>query len=240
MPKITVTFIQKLLLTILLVIVKSYFLKSAVFQTRLFDPSQMIPTRMKKFFLSVHCNQQHFLKIQGHTPFWICYVRVVSKWICDIIRYAHRYFAVDKIKLMNLWSKICLRNKEKYSWHNMILLFELCLSTRFSNTTLEMFFSHLMVVRAGRRSRLSSESLNSVMRIRMKGLSITEFKENYSNDCINYWYSSRSRRLNQQKKKKYKDRKATKRHRPSFKISGLESHYNNQWIEWRRRLTFCI
>ena len=69
MPKITVTFIQKLLLTILLVIVKSYFLKSAVFQTRLFDPSQMIPTRMKKFFQSVHCNQQHFLKIQGHAPF---------------------------------------------------------------------------------------------------------------------------------------------------------------------------
>ena len=33
----------------------------------------------------------------------------------DIIRYAHRYFAVSTIKPMNLWYKFCLGNKEKQS-----------------------------------------------------------------------------------------------------------------------------
>ena len=87
---------------------------------------------------------------------------------------------------MNLWSKICLGNKEKESWHDIILLVELCLCTPFSNTTPERFFSYLKVVKTEIRLRLSSESLNSVMRIRMKGLLISKLKENYPNDCIYY------------------------------------------------------
>ena len=63
------------------------------------------------------------------------------------------------------------------------------------------------------------------MRIRAKGLSITEFKENYSSDCVDYWYNSKSRRLNQRKKKKYEYRKATKKQQLNFKISDLESDY---------------
>ena len=94
----------------------------------------------------------------------------------DIIRYAHRYIAVDKMKLMNLWSKICPGNKEKESWYDIILVVELCLCNPFSNAALERFFSHLKAVKTEIRSRISSESLNSVMRICMKGLSITKFK----------------------------------------------------------------
>ena len=143
----------------------------------------------------------------------------------DIIRYAHRYFAVDKIKPMRFWSKICLGNKEKESWHDVILLVELCLCTPFSKPTLERFFNHLKVVKTEIRSRISSESLNSSMRICMKGLLITEFKENYLNDCDDYWYNSKSWRLSQQKRKKYEDRKGTKKQWPNFKISDLESNY---------------
>ena len=63
------------------------------------------------------------------------------------------------------------------------------------------------------------------MRIRMNCLSITEFKENYSNNCINYWYNSKFRHINEQKRKQYQDRKATKKQLPKFKISDLESDY---------------
>ena len=129
---------------------------------------------------------------------------------------------------MNLWPKICLGNKEKESWHDIILLVDLCLCTPLSNATLERLFSHLKVVEAEIRSRLSSESLNSVIRIRMKGLSITEFKENNSNDCVDYWYNSRSWHFNQQKRKKYEDRNATKKQQPNFKISDLESDYTTR------------
>ena len=71
------------------------------------------------------------------------------------ISYTMPIFAVDK---MNLWSKICLGNKEKGFWHDIILLVELCLCTPFSNVTLERIFSHLKVVKTEIRSRLSSES----------------------------------------------------------------------------------
>ena len=105
--------------------------------------------------------------------------KLLQSVYADIICYAHRYFAIDRIKPMNLWSKICLGNKEKEPWHDIVLLVELCLCTPFSNATLKRFFSHLKVVKTEIRLRLSSESLNSVMRIRRKGLSITRFKENY-------------------------------------------------------------
>ena len=94
----------------------------------------------------------------------------------DVIRYACQYFAVDKIKPMNLWSKLCLGNKEKESGHYILLLVELCLCTPFSDSTFERFFSHLKVVKTEIRSKKSSESLNSVLRIRTKGLSITGLK----------------------------------------------------------------
>ena len=97
----------------------------------------------------------------------------------DIICYTHRYFAVEKIKPMNLWSKICLGNKEKgmTSWHDIMLLAEFSLCTPFSNATLERFFSHLKVVKRELRSRLSSETLNSDMRICMKGYQILNSKK---------------------------------------------------------------
>ena len=131
-----------------------------------------------------------------------------------------RYLTVcpEKIKPINLWSKICLGNKEKESWHDIILLVELCSYTPSSNATLKRFFSHLKVVKTEIKSRLSSESSNSIVRICMKGLLITQFKKNYLNDCVDYWYNSKSWCLNQLKRKKYKDRKATKKQQPNFKI----------------------
>ena len=115
----------------------------------------------------------------------------------DIICYVHQYFAVDRIKPKNLWSKICLENNnKKESWHDIILLVELCLCTPFSNATFERFFSHLKVVKIEIRLRLSSESLNFIMRIHMKGLLITEWKENYLNDCVDCQYNSKFWHLN--------------------------------------------
>ena len=59
----------------------------------------------------------------------------------------------------------------------------------------------------------------------MKGLSITKFQENYLNDCVDCWCNSKSWHLNQQKRKRYKDRKATRKQGSNFKISDLENNY---------------
>ena len=106
----------------------------------------------------------------------------------DVVRYAYRYFEIENIKPMSLWSKICTLGKDKESWHDIIILIELFLCTLFSNATLERFFSHLKLVKMELRSRLSSESLNSLMRICMKGLPITDFNKDYSSQCVSLWY----------------------------------------------------
>ena len=76
MPKGTVIFIQKLRLTIVLVMVTQYLLMSAVF----FERFQLMPV-----FESVTCES-------------------LQSGYADITRYAYRYFAIDKLKPMNLWS----------------------------------------------------------------------------------------------------------------------------------------
>ena len=112
----------------------------------------------------------------------------------DIVHYAYRYFNIDSTDPMKLWSKLCKLGKEKESWKDILLLIELCLYTPFSNATLERFFSHLKVVKTELRSKLTSISLNSIMRIRMRGVSIAEFSEKYAALCTEFWYNSKSRR----------------------------------------------
>ena len=61
------------------------------------------------------------------------------------------------------------------------------------------------------------------MRIRMKGLSITDFDKDYSSQYVSHWYGSKARRIGQKKWKKYEARKTKKKQRPNFKIDDLNS-----------------
>ena len=141
----------------------------------------------------------------------------------DVVRYTYRYFDVENIKPVSLWSKICTLGKDRESWHDIMILIELCLCTPFSNATLERFLSHLKVVKIELRSRLWSESLNSLMRICMKDLSITNFDKDYLSQCVSHWYGSKACGIGQKNQKKYNTRKTKKKQRPNFKINGLDS-----------------
>ena len=78
-------------------------------------------------------------------------------------------------------------------------MIQIGLCTLFSNAILERFFSHLKVVKMELRLGLLSESLNSLMRICMKGLSITDFKKDYSSQCVSHWYGSKACQIGQKK-----------------------------------------
>ena len=119
----------------------------------------------------------------------------------DIVQNAHCYLEIEHTKLMKLWSKLVIINKSNEDWEDIMLLLELCLCSLFSNATLERFFSHLKVVKTQLRSKLSTECLNSIMRIRMKGLSLEEFKKRYASKCADFWYNSKACPLNQFKRK---------------------------------------
>ena len=141
----------------------------------------------------------------------------------DIVQYANRYLDIEHTEPMKLWSKLLIIGKNNEHWKNTMLLLELCLCTPFSNATLERFFSHLKVMKTQLRSKLLAESLNSIMRIRIKGLSLEEFNQGYACKCADFWYNSKARRLNQCKRKEYVERKSNKRKRVQFDINELTS-----------------
>ena len=129
----------------------------------------------------------------------------------DIVQYAYCYFDIEYTKLMKLWSKLLITGKNN----------EHC--TPFSNATLERFFSHLKVVKTQLRSKLLAKSLNSIMRIRMKGFSLEEFNQDYASKCADFWYNSKACCLNKCKWKKYTEPKSSKRKSVQFNVNELTS-----------------
>ena len=66
------------------------------------------------------------------------------------------------------------------------------------------------IVKTTVRNRLSNESLNSTLRIRVSGISVATFHTTYLKKCVRYWYNAKNRRLHQQKRKAYNKRESKK------------------------------
>ena len=103
------------------------------------------------------------------------------------------------------------------------LVVEIWLCAPFSNATLERLFSQMNLVKTTVRNRISNDSLNSSLRIRISGITLQDFHETYVKNCVHYWYNSKNRRLNQQKRKDYEKRQSKKAKRPHFRIADLSS-----------------
>ena len=73
------------------------------------------------------------------------------------------------------------------------------------------------------RNRLTNDSLNSILRIRISGISLETFHNDYLHNCVGHWFNAKSRRLTQSKRKLYKKRENKKAKRPHFEISILSS-----------------
>ena len=141
----------------------------------------------------------------------------------DIIRYTSRYFNTSTVNPIEFWSKILALNQDKKQWKVSLLLVEICLCAPFSNASLERLFSHMIIVKSTTRSRLSNRSLNSILRIRISGISIRSFHDKYLQKCVDYWYSAKNRRLQQRKRKLYKKRENRKEKRVQFDITDFSS-----------------
>ena len=81
------------------------------------------------------------------------------------------------------------------------------------------------------RSKLSAESLNSIMRIRMKGLSLEEFKQYYANKCAEFSIIPKGVVLINLNEKNIIERKSNKRKRIQFDINELTSESSYCSIE---------
>ena len=71
---------------------------------------------------------------------------------------------------------------------------QLCFCAPISDATLESLFSHINLMKTTVRNRLINGSLNSILRIRVSGISMQTFHNNYVDKCIQYWYNTKNRR----------------------------------------------
>ena len=121
----------------------------------------------------------------------------VSDSFFAIVHYAVRYFNVQKVNPIEFWSKTLSLKEEHADWKPTSLLMEICLCGPFTNTILERFFSQMNLIKTTLRNRLTNESLNSLLRIRISGISLNGFHNNYLQRCVAYWFNNKNRRVTQ-------------------------------------------
>ena len=68
------------------------------------------------------------------------------------------------------------------------------------------------------RTALSSESVNSVLRIKLRGTSIAAFNQEYSDEIVRFWYNKKDRRIHQRQRKDYKKRTTSKKSHEAFDV----------------------
>ena len=71
------------------------------------------------------------------------------------------------------------------------------------------------------RDRLTNESLNSLLRTQISGISLNGFHNNYFQRCAAYWFNNKNRRVTQHKRKLYKKRENQGKKLPNFSITDL-------------------
>ena len=143
----------------------------------------------------------------------------IRRGYVDVVRYCQRYLDFEKPNPTELWHKVLLLCKDKPEWRGIALVIEICLCSPCSNATLERFFNHLKVVKTDQRTSLSSSSLNSILRIKLRQIPITHFHDKFADKTVSYWYNDKARRLKQKKRKPYKKRKPSSKSRQQFDIT---------------------
>ena len=140
-----------------------------------------------------------------------------------------------EVEIFQLWKDRQIRAlaqnsafvKSKKEWYGVCLIIEICLCTPCSNATLERFFSHLKFIKTDQRTALSAGSLNAIMRIKLRGTSITEFSEKFLDKVVIHWYNEKERRIHQKERKQYKQRV-----HPSEKEESSSSSYEEDFSDY--------
>ena len=143
--------------------------------------------------------------------------------LLSFVIYAHRYFNTSDINPIGFWSKILSLADEHIFWKSTTVIIAISLCAPFSNASLERLFSQMNLIKTTLRNRLANDSLNSILRINISGLSLQSFHDEHLEKCVNYWFNAKNRRLSQRKRKLYKKRESKKTNQPHFNISDISS-----------------
>ena len=124
-----------------------------------------------------------------------------------------KYFSVTSMNRKEFWKNVFRLGKSEGmvdQWRRALMIIEICLIAPHSNAALERFFSILRLVKTLIRSRLDSDILNALMRIKMSCPCLGDFSHEHCKACVDKLYASKNRRINQKKRKRRKrDKKLT-------------------------------
>ena len=111
-----------------------------------------------------------FQKFKDHpllTDFSLC---EITDGFIDMVLYMIKYFPVTSINRKEFWKNVFRLGRSEGmvdQWRRALMIIEICLIAPHSNAALERFFSILKLVKTLIRSRLDSDILNALMRIKM-------------------------------------------------------------------------
>ena len=124
----------------------------------------------------------------------------------DAVEYAPRYLDIGRTEHQRVWYKLhsC---PDMRKWPNLLKLCALAFSLPFSNGRVEQIFSSMKFVKNSRRANLENDTLNDLLEIYIEGPPLSSFCPDV---VIELWWSDccTTRRLNQQRRKIYRPRKA--------------------------------
>ena len=155
-----------------------------------------------------------------------------------IVRYAVRYVNVQMVNPIEFWSKILSLQEEHANWKPASLLIEIWLCALFSSAILEQFFSQMNLNKTTLRNRLTNESLNSLLRIRISGILLNGFHNNYLLRCVGYWFNNKNCCVTQRKRKLYKKRENQRKKLTNFSVTDLSSESSVSY-SWESDKSIC-
>ena len=123
-----------------------------------------------------------FQKFKDHpmlTDFYLC---EITDGFIDIVSHMIKYFLVTSMNRKEFWKNVFRLGKSEGmvdQWRRALMIIENCLIAPHSNAALERFFSILKLVKTLIRSRLDSDILNALMRIKMSCPSLEGFSHEH-------------------------------------------------------------
>ena len=74
-------------------------------------------------------------------------------------------------------------------------------------------------MKTDQRTALSSSSLNSILRIKLRQIPLKTFHDEFADKVVSHWYNEKDRRIHQKQRKGYKKRASSVKSRKQFDIA---------------------
>ena len=145
-----------------------------------------------------------FDSFKGMQPFSNTSKEVLQDQYISLVQHTTSNFDVPVIQPMDLWPRLHKLKQEDAP--ELWALIELCLCCPYGNAVCESFISYLRIVKTDWHNRLNEGNLSDLMRIKVMGPPLHDFREKYGELAVDLWNGDKVRRTTQGKRKPYRHR----------------------------------